>query len=349
MAGHDRKKERREQKRREKKSVQPRAGQGSSPYRRIGAAGDVAVCYINRDWRQEGMIALHVLRPVPGGGHAAVSFLIDPWALGLKDAFGRLDVTREEFDELWIGGMERQTEMVPTDLATARRLVAGGIRWAHDHGFRLPPRYERWTALLGDIGDWHTADVRDFGVEGGKLRFVGDTEDLRRRLVGQTLEQFMARNDVEVVAMISEEMRGEFDESEEEDLEDMEEGGLTDQEAIRMIEEVAETFQDRLLSAVRQWCFANGLVPHPRLAEAVQIVLTSLLEATVALDEEDDDPQASAELNVERMLSLETPESQAQLNEALAQVTGLMQSVGGPSGLAAALNIPWSADEEDEP
>lgn len=344
MAGNDRKKQRREQKRREKKALQRRAEQGSSPYRRIGAAGDQAICYINRDWREEGMIALHVLRPVPGGGHAAVSLLIDPWALGLKDAFGRLDVTRQEFDELFVGGMAQQTDMVPTDLATARRLVAGGIRWAHDNGFRLPSRYERWVALLGDIGDWRTADTRDFGVE-GKLRFVGPIEDLRRRLIGQSLEEFMARDDVEVGLVTPEMMAEQLEDAGFESVEDLQE----EEELTQAFEEMADDFQDRLLNAVRQWCFANRLVPHPRLPEAVEIMVTALLEAPGTTDDKSADARAAAaELNFERLLAFEPPESQATLREALGQVTGLMRSVGGPGGLAAALGLPSSADEEED-
>lgn len=344
MAGHDRKKQHREQKRREKKAFQRRAEQGGSLYRRIGAAGDEAVCYINSDWREEGMIALHVLRPIPGGGHAAASFLIDPWALGLKDVFGRLDMTREEFDDLWVGTMQRQTEMVPTDLATARRLVAGGVRWAHDHGFRLPRRYERWVAMLGDIGDWHTADIRDFGFE-GKLRFVGDIEDLRRRLVGQTLEEFTARDDVEVVAALPSEFLDDEDLDDEFQAAEMN----LDQEAIDAFKEAVEDVESRLLDAVRQWCFANGLPPHPRLPQAIQLVFTSMLE-TMAIDEREGRPTpAEAELHFERLLSLVPPESKIQLSEAMAQVMGLVRSVGGVAGMVAALGIPRSADEEDEP
>ena len=197
MAKRGRRSAKSERKREAKKRFELRAHSGSI-YKRVGTAGELVACCINAHWREDGLASIHVLRRIPGGGHASASFLVDTSCLGLKDAWGRLDTSYEEFNSGIIEGMSRTLEMGHADLELARRLVAGGIRFAYQNGFRLPPRFDRWTALLGDIGDWRTADLTDFG-EGGRLRYVGTKEELKRRLVGCSVEEFLARDDVDFI------------------------------------------------------------------------------------------------------------------------------------------------------
>ena len=83
----------------------------------------------------------------PGGGTALVGFLVDLWCAGLKDAWGDLHVTRADFEEHSERARARMgVELAELDTATARKLIAGGIRFARQNGFRLPAHYERWVA-----------------------------------------------------------------------------------------------------------------------------------------------------------------------------------------------------------
>lgn len=325
MSRNDSKKQRREQKRREKRVALRRAEQGANPFHRIGAAGEVSACYINRAWRESGLASIQLLRRVPGGGHALAAFLVDLTCIGLKDAFGRLDYTAGEFDAYLQRSADQGAGLVPVDLATARRLVAGAIRWSHEHNFRLPPRYERWVALLGDIGDWHTADLTGFGVN-GKLRYIGQLEDLRRRLIGTTLDEFLARPDVDFI------------------------GGLgpstLDDEDADVVEEGVELFQERALDAVRRWCFANGHQPHPRLAEAVEVMLTGMLQTPDMGEDALDETAQTACGNVERLLSMESARSESELREAFDQLIAFTRSFPDPEALAAALGLELPPDED---
>ena len=197
-----RKKERKRLKR-QRKREQIRREHGGSPYARIARKGEIIECVMNGDWRERGQAVALLLLSVPGGGLALAYFLVDLWCCGLKDAWGNLDVAREQFEDSVDQYVQRHDmPMEQVDVAELRQVIAGGLRFAVQNGFRLPPHYSRWTNFVGDLGDWqHHADLTYFGADGkpGKLRYVGPMWDLRNRLVSSTVEVFMARKDVEVI------------------------------------------------------------------------------------------------------------------------------------------------------
>ncbi len=277
---------------RDRKRQALRKASAVSPYKKAAHGRQMAV-WANADWRERGQASVFVLREKPGGGLAMAGFLVDLWCAGLKDAWGRLDVFREEFDEIVDRMGERMDDsMAEVPLAEAAGIVAGGIRFAVRNGFRLPAHYTRWTAFLGPLDPDH-ADLAHFGVEGGtNLRWVAPLEDLRRRLIGSTVEEFLARKDVEFVLGVGDDL-GEFapalegdDEDEDEDddegdddLDDTEAddpaaGPVADAPASSLSGNEAIPYEsvrrssERVAAGVRQWCFSEGLTPSPYLALA---------------------------------------------------------------------------------
>ena len=321
------KKERRrlKRKRKHKQAIRLR---NESPYRRLESAGSVERCLINDGWRETGQVVIYVLCRAPGGPAAMGSFLIDLWCAGLKDAWGRLDFTREDLREVvdhmsWGTGLN----FVDCQPDVARKLIAGSIRFAQENGFRLPARHERWLAVVGGVGDWRTADLSDFGAK-GKLRWVGPMADLRRRLVGTTVEEFLAREDVECIVGVD-------------DLDWLD-------ESTEAMEADVQMFDENMLSAIRRWCFANGEVPHPRLPEAVDITLGSVLEVDdYDLDEADEELECAAAVeSVADMLAAEGPEGARQLSEAMEQVQRFISSFPSPEAMLHAIGLA-AADEEE--
>lgn len=192
----------RQRQKREKKRQALRRAASVSPYKRA-AAGALVACHVNADWRERGQATVYVLRRSPGptAGLAMATFFVDLWCAGLKTVWGRFDILREEYDDVVERMGDRMDASMPeVPLEQAAAIVAGGIRFAVQNGFRLPAHYQRWTAFLGGKLDWQHADISAFGVEGGrKLRWVAPMEDLRARLIGSTVEQFLARPDVEFI------------------------------------------------------------------------------------------------------------------------------------------------------
>ena len=354
--GDDARKKQKQRLKRRQKRVAARRQEGSSPYRKFAGEGEVTACYINNEWRDKGMASLLVLKRTPGGSLALGAFLVDIWCLGLKDAWGRINITRGEFQEALEHSGEN-LEMVRIDPATAWRLVSGGVRFARQNGFRLPARYERWTALLGNNAECSSADLSDFGVEGGKLRYVGTLEDLRSRLIGCSTEDFLHRKDVQFIVggpALGEDLDVDLDGESIEDLDD--DDGFDEEEDFEDDEVDAETviddLQQQALDAVRKWCFAKGVRPHPQLGEAIGLMLESIGQVGEAdVDPNDeaavDETARAAQDNIETLLSFTTPVESAALEGALSQLAEFYQQFKSADEALAALGIEMPGDEQD--
>ncbi len=354
MGRHSGKKERQRVKRQESKRMQQRR-QSGSPYQRIGRAAGAIDCYINEGWQTQGMASITVRKEAPAEGGVLAAFLVDLWCIGLKDAWGRIGISRSEFEE----AMQRtapENKQVRVDLAVVKRLVAGSIRFARQNGFRLPAHYERWVKVLGGVGDIDMADLSDFGIDGG-LRYMGPEQDLRERLIGCRLQDFLARPDVHVIFGPSpdemfglededDEEEGEdeaWDEDEDEDDEEWDEDEDEDEEeeddegaeAIAMLEQATAMLQDAMADRVRQWCFAQGEVPHPRLEDALDAALLSIIHTSFGLDED----KQPAGAGFDRILSALSPAERAELEPALEQVVRFMSQFSGPEEMISRLGL----------
>ena len=219
MADQSRKKERQRQKRKAKQEM-IRKQNAVSPYKRV-AEGKVVTCLVNEGWKEKGMANVHVLRAGVGGPTGAAVFLVDCWCAGLKDIWGVVGVSPSEYlRKTHAMADEDGMEFVEVPLEEAARIVAGGVRFAVQNGFRLPPHSDRWLPFVGPV-DWQTADLSDFGRENGELLWMGDMDFLRRRLIGCTAEEFLKRPNVKYIMEIG--SRGTFvNAGESDDLDDAE-------------------------------------------------------------------------------------------------------------------------------
>ena len=329
MSDKSARKARKRNKRRKEKRQATRATTGS-PYQLVGRSGQIVACYVNRHWREDGGAGIYVLRRSRGRGMVLASFYIDVWCAGLKDAWGRLDMTMDEFQKRIYERASGEIELMRVDIDLVRRLVAGGIRFANQNGFRLPWRYERWVAVLGDVGDWRTADLSDFGV-GDKLRYTGTLTDLRKRLVGCSLDEFLDRDDIEFII-------GHDDFS-----------LISDEEAEG--EKIVAELHDRMLNGVRGWCFANGVAPHPRLPDAADVLLEAMAQAPRGPGDGPYDQPAAEEVtkNLIDLLELATPVEERDLQEAIDQLGRFVATFESPEEMTAALGLGDPVEDEGDP
>jgi hypothetical protein len=281
-------------------------------------AGALHACVVNRGWREVGKASILVARTIGPQRTAMAAFLVDLWAMGLKDAYGRTDISFEEFDEC-VAEVDAQLGTCPLNIGTARDLVYGGIELARELGFRLPRRYERWTAILGPLPDGESPDMSLFRYD-GKIRLECSTKDLESRLVGISPEEFLARPDVDAEV---------FDD--EFTLVDDEADALDD-----MISQMEEAMVDR----AKQWCFANGQTPHPLLSKMVGAFMEAVVQGLppdYELDERADPiPEAQSDQLAQQAASFlaasfeDDPEA---LSAAMTQFDGFVKSLGSPEDL----------------
>lgn len=265
MARDPRRKEKQRLKR-QQKQLQRRKEHNVSLARRL-ADGQTLDCRINADHRDTGMASIVMLRQLRGGQTVLGGFMVDLWCAGLKDAWVRLDGSREIYDKHMEYTRSMGVTMVACDLELARRLVAGGVRFGRQNGFRQPPDWERCVSILdGPLPDIDTADLSDFGTEDGKLRFIGPRSFLEERLLG-SVEDFLKRPDVDWVMESDVPLREDWDEDEDEQGEDDNAARLGD---------ALEAMTDIVTGHIVQECARDQVEPADGLRDGVALVVGSI-------------------------------------------------------------------------
>jgi hypothetical protein len=186
-------KKRRRELKRDAKRREARRRESISPVKRLARAPGEIECWISEDFEELGQAQIFVFKR--GGGQSGVAcFLVDRGVVGLKDAWTRLGVEPADLSDMLERSKRNGIHMRPGTIEEARCLVAGGVRWAHDNGMRLPSDWAKTASVIGGVGDWASADVSRFARE-----FAGHPEDLRQRLRAESFESYLQRNDVDFV------------------------------------------------------------------------------------------------------------------------------------------------------
>lgn len=270
MATRQRKAEK-HRKKRKTKAREQRAFTLGREYRAKSDAHPLFACCVNDTWEEDGKASIFVARTVSPGRLALASFLVDTWGMGLKDAWGRIDVPTGEMAEMLKRAESHGVRMTRLDLATAKHLVYGGIELAEELGLCLPRRYERWTAMLGPLPVGETPDMSLF-LDDGRVHVMCSLRDLEARLVGTSIKKFLLRKDI-TVTLCGDDFTLMDDETE-------------------VIETAMEQMIDSLAGAAKQWCFANRQEPHP-LLPAVASAITDATAESMPEDLDADDTMES--------------------------------------------------------
>ncbi len=271
------------------------------------------------------MLSIYALRRGPDGRSSFPSFLIDRWCVGLKETYVQIDMDSYEFRDSVLKPISDVVELERLDNDRVRRFVHAAVRFTRDNGFHLPEHYQRWVALLGALPDADGVEPPDFGMDGG-LFYVGTREDLKRRLPDGDVDAFLARDDVDA---------------------DFQDGDFTlRDDASEAMDSALSTLRDAGLGAVRQWCFASDEAPHPRLADAWEIMIESILQIGADPEEGADDADgAELRRSIKHLASLEGRNASRDLSDAMGQIERFMQQFKDPSELFRVLKL--EPDESD--
>lgn len=335
MSRDPRKKERQRLKRKQKK-LKMRRENSRTILQRIASEGGTLECWINPGWREQGMAAILVLGQLHGR-FACAMFLLDVWCVGLKDAWGRPEIGEAEFHDELLQSWLEQYDGKRISPADAAKFVAAGIRFSRQNGFRLPPHWDRWVSIFGkSLPEPKTADLADFGVE-GKLRYWGDMDFLRKRLIACTPQEFIDRPDVEwVMSSASPFEFADFDSEGEDD--ELDEDAEVTEEMFGMLERMSERLDD----AVRKWCFSKGIAPHPKLKDGASLLLAATLPLAAETEDDADaknvDMSPANELAAELLLRFPESDREAIL-DAGQQIQMYMASFPTPEAAINAIQL----------
>ncbi len=80
-----------------------------------------------------------------------LNVLIDLWKLGLKDSFGQRRMTEKEWNKMLDEYAERGAELDSCSTEEAKWLVKHGLRIAKEIGTPIPPEFQEFQGVIGDL------------------------------------------------------------------------------------------------------------------------------------------------------------------------------------------------------
>ena len=292
MANKANKKQRHEAKRKAKR-LTARRRDSISPVKRLSDSKGEVECWASGDFSFMRQLQIFAYKRA-GGLNGVACFLVDQGVVGLKDSWVRLDMDRPQLQEMLNVAEGRGITMRRIEVEEARRWIAGGARWAYDNGMRLPRDWLKHTSVIGGVLGWQNADVSAF-----TMNFAGHPEDLRQRLIRETLESYLKRDDIQFTfsmdAPYKDQRTGEyapelnsdaFDDDESDDESDEQFESPDDGASFEVFKKLTHRLDivaATLVSETQKWLATRNEMASPELAEAWKSVITSTLLAKSTL------------------------------------------------------------------
>ena len=170
---------------------------------RIRHADDypVEACYLNADWKEQGLARIVVTRSQENGKIMVGAFLVDTFCLGVKNAFCNEGLGRRQIETQLLPGYYQNEEPTRVGINYVKEIIYGAVDYARDLGFDPHPDFELSRHILGSEEIGRTRNLTFGGPEGKPLYVAGPDDDvaailrqLRKRL-GEDGFNFIARED----------------------------------------------------------------------------------------------------------------------------------------------------------
>jgi hypothetical protein len=170
---------------------------------RIQHADDypVEACYLNADWKQQGLARIVVTRSQENGKIMVAAFLVDTFCLGVKNAFCNEGLGRRQIEAQLPPGYYQNEEPTRVGINYVKEIIYGAVDYARDLGFDPHPDFELSRHVLGAEEINRTRSLKFGGPEGKPLYVAGPDDDaaailqkLRNRL-GKNGFNFITQED----------------------------------------------------------------------------------------------------------------------------------------------------------
>ncbi len=161
---------------REAKNTTPTPGQagGMAPQMALAVKAPVHECLVPANLFEQGLGNLVFSRSLPDGRIALAVFLLDVFCLGVKNAFFGI-VGRSEYVKRRNNWLPSEN-LRPMDPACLRKLVEGGVAYAHDLGFEPHEDYAVARQIFGDAPSSECPTSFEYGHDGKPFYISGPHE-----------------------------------------------------------------------------------------------------------------------------------------------------------------------------
>ena len=182
---------------------------GDSPWshagkiHRIQHADDypVEACYLNADWKEQGLARIVVTRSQENRKIMVGVFLVDIFCLGVKNAFCNEGLARRQIEDQLLPGCYQNEAPTRVGINYVKEIIYGAVEYARSLGFEPHPDFEFSRHVLGAEEISRTRSLEFGGPEGKPLYVAGPDDDaaailrkLRKKL-GENGFNFITRED----------------------------------------------------------------------------------------------------------------------------------------------------------
>ena len=126
----------------------------------------IGKCWINNTWKKDGMANILITREHTTGNYTCGIFLIDLFALGLKDSYYFFNLKNENFEEKFFKTNSFNLEI---DYELAHNIIWGSIEYASDYGLKADKSFETTQFILQEDTDEIPLIEIEFGKNGKPL------------------------------------------------------------------------------------------------------------------------------------------------------------------------------------
>ena len=170
---------------------------------RIRHADDypVETCYLNADWKEQGLARILVTRSQENGKIMVGVFLVDIFCLGVKNAFCNEGLARRQIEDQLLPGCYQNEAPTRVGINYVKEIIYGAVEYARSLGFEPHPDFEFSRHVLGAEEISRTRSLEFGGPEGKPLYVAGPDDDaaailrkLRKKL-GENGFNFITRED----------------------------------------------------------------------------------------------------------------------------------------------------------
>ena len=162
----------------------------------------VEACYLNTDWKEQGLARIVVTRSQNDGRAIVGVFLVDIFCLGVKNAFCNEGLTRRQIEDELLPRYYQNEEPTRIGINYAKEIIYGAVDYARSLGFEPHPDFELSRHVLGTEEFSRTRSLQFGGPEGKPLYIAGPDDDapavhrkLRERLGENGFDFIMPADD----------------------------------------------------------------------------------------------------------------------------------------------------------
>jgi hypothetical protein len=135
-------------------------------------------CYINSNWREQGMASIFISKKQPSDNFTVGLFMVDIFCLGLKNTTYNFNLDELGYNQFLAEFKSYNEDVIHCDFSEAHNIIYGAIDFAEDFGFKPNKDFKITEHILDpDLID-DGIDEIELGKDGKPFYIAGPDDNV---------------------------------------------------------------------------------------------------------------------------------------------------------------------------